>query len=77
MAAISTGIATLGLLIGGLLLLGIFTVYGFVFPYVLLDSQTISPLNGVFKFEDLKLYQGTMNSDIFAYNGQIQNQRFA
>ena len=53
------------------------TYDGFVFPYVLLDSQTISPLNGVFKFEDLKLYQGTMNSDIFAYNGQIQNQRFA
>ena len=53
------------------------TYDGFVFPYVLLDSQTINPLNGVFKFEDLKLYQGTMNSDIFAYNGQIQNQRFS
>ena len=53
------------------------TYDGFVFPYVLLESQTISPLNGVFKFEDLELYQGTMNSDIFAYNGQIQNQRFS
>ena len=53
------------------------TVYdGFNYPYVLLESQTITPLNGVFKFEDLKIYQGTMNSDIFAYNGQIQNQRF-
>ena len=50
---------------------------GSVFPYVLLESKTISPLDGVFKFENLKLYQGTMNSDIFAYNGQIQNQRFA
>ena len=53
------------------------TYDGFVFPYVLLESQTISPLNGVFKFENLELYQGTMNSDIFAYNGQIQNQRFS
>ena len=50
---------------------------GLVFPYVLLESKTISPLDGIFKFENLKLYQGTMNSDIFAYNGQIQNQRFA
>ena len=49
---------------------------GSVFPYVLLESKTISPLDGIFKFENLKLYQGTMNSDIFAYNGQIQNQRF-
>ena len=49
---------------------------GVSYPYVLLESKTISPLNGVFKFEDLELYQGTMNSDIFAYNGQIQNQRF-
>jgi len=52
------------------------TYDGFVFPYVLLETKTISPLNGIFKFEDLKLSQGTMNSDIFAYNGQIQNQRF-
>jgi hypothetical protein len=53
------------------------TVYdGFTYPYVSLASQTISPLNGVFKFEDLEIYQGKMNSDIFAYNGQIQNQRF-
>ena len=50
---------------------------GSVFPYVLLESKTISPLDGIFKFEGLELYQGTMNSDIFAYNGQIQNQRFA
>jgi hypothetical protein len=50
---------------------------GLVFPYVLLESKTISPLDGIFKFENLKLYQGTMNSDIFAYNGQIQNQRFS
>ena len=50
---------------------------GSVFPYVLLESKTISPLDGIFKFENLKLYQGTMNSDIFAYNGQIQNQRFS
>ena len=49
---------------------------GVSYPYVLLESKTISPLNGVFKFEDLEIYQGTMNSDIFAYNGQIQNQRF-
>ena len=53
------------------------TVYdGFNYPYVLLESQTITPLNDVFKFENLEIYQGTMNSDIFAYNGQIQNQRF-
>ena len=53
------------------------TVYdGFTYPYVALTSKTISPLNGVFKFEDLEIYQGKMNSDIFAYNGQIQNQRF-
>lgn len=49
---------------------------GFNYPYILLESKTISPLNGVFKFEDLPIYQGTMNSDIFSYNGQIQNQRF-
>ena len=53
------------------------TVYdGVSYPYVLLETKTISPLNNVFLFEDLELYQGTMNSDIFAYNGQIQNQRF-
>ena len=53
------------------------TVYdGQSYPYVCLSSQTISPLNGVFKFEDLEIYQGKMNSDIFAYNGQVQNQRF-
>ena len=53
------------------------TVYdGFTYPYVCLNSKTISPLNDVFKFEDLEIYQGKMNSDIFAYNGQIQNQRF-
>ena len=52
------------------------TFDGSVYPNVVLESRTISPLNNVFKFEDLKIYQGTMNSDIFAYNGQIQNQRF-
>ena len=53
------------------------TVYdGVSYPYVLLESRTISPSNNVFKFEDLEIYQGTMNSDIFAYNGQVQNQRF-
>ena len=52
------------------------TFDGSVYPYVVLESRTISPLNNVFKFEDLKIYQGSMNSDIFAYNGQIQNQRF-
>ena len=53
------------------------TVYdGVNYPYVLLETKTITPLNNVFKFENLELYQGTMNSDIFAYNGQIQNQRF-
>jgi hypothetical protein len=53
------------------------TVYdGVSYPYVLLETKTISPINDVFKFEGLELYQGTMNSDIFAYNGQIQNQRF-
>ena len=53
------------------------TVYdGVTYPYILLESKTISPLNDVFKFEGLELHQGTMNSDIFAYNGQIQNQRF-
>ena len=53
------------------------TVYdGVSYPYVLLESKTISPSNNVFKFEDLEIYQGTMNSDIFAYNGQVQNQRF-
>ena len=53
------------------------TVYdGFNYPYVLLETKTITPLNNVFKFENLELYQGTMNSDIFGYNGQIQNQRF-
>ena len=53
------------------------TVYdGQSYPYVLLETKTISPLNNVFKFEGLELYQGTMNSDIFGYNGQIQNQRF-
>ena len=49
---------------------------GVSYPYVLLETKTINPLNGIFKFEDLELYQGTMNSDIFGYNGQIQNQRF-
>ena len=49
---------------------------GINYPYVLLESQTITPVNNVFKFEDIAISQGTMNSDLFAYNGQIQNQRF-
>tara|TARA_B100001175_G_scaffold230103_1_gene196698 strand:- start:128 stop:1999 length:1872 start_codon:yes stop_codon:yes gene_type:complete len=50
---------------------------GAIYNYVLLETKTITPVLSVFKFEDLEIYQGTMNSDIFAYNGQIQNQRFA
>ena len=50
---------------------------GAIYNYVLLESKTITPVAGVFLFEDLEIYQGSMNSDIFAYNGQIQNQRFA
>ncbi len=50
---------------------------GTQFPFVLLESKTIAPLNDIWKFEGLELYQGTMNSDIFMYNGQVQNQRFA
>tara|TARA_B100000287_G_scaffold82256_1_gene74913 strand:- start:5525 stop:7396 length:1872 start_codon:yes stop_codon:yes gene_type:complete len=50
---------------------------GVQYPFVLLESKTISPLNDIWKFEGLELYQGTMNSDIFMYNGQVQNQRFA
>jgi len=50
---------------------------GAIYNYILLETKTINPTNNVFKFEDLELYQGVMNSDIFAYNGQIQNQRFS
>ena len=49
---------------------------GVNYPFVVLDTKTITPANGIFLFSDLELSQGTMNTDIYKYNSQIQNQRF-
>ena len=49
---------------------------GVNYPFVVLDTKTIAPANGVFLFDDLAIHQGSMNTDIYRYNSQIQNQRF-
>ena len=49
---------------------------GVNYPFVVLDTKTIAPANGVFLFDDLEIHQGSMNTDIYRYNSQIQNQRF-
>jgi len=49
---------------------------GITYPFVVLDTQTIGPSNGIFKFSNLEIHQGSMNTDLYKYNSQIQNQRF-
>lgn len=52
------------------------TFDGVNYPFVVLNTKTISPSNNVFLFENLEVHQGSMNTDIYKYNSQIQNQRF-
>lgn len=49
---------------------------GVSYPFVVLTTKTITPNNNIFLFDDLEITQGTMNSDVYKYNSQIQNQRF-
>ena len=53
------------------------TVYdGQNYTFVSLDNKTISPVGSQFKFEALDVYQGSLTSDIYVYDGQETNQRF-
>ena len=53
------------------------TVYdGQNYTFVSLDNKTISPVGTQFKFEALDVFQGSLTSDIYVYDGQETNQRF-
>ena len=54
------------------------TVYdGTSYTFITLDNQTITPLAGSFTFNDLKIHQGRLTTDIYRFSGQVSNQRFA
>ena len=54
------------------------TVYdGTSYTFISLDNKTITPSTGTFKFEALDVYQGKLSSDIYRYDSQVSNQRFA
>ena len=53
------------------------TVYdGTSYTFIALDDETITPISGAFRFDDLNIYQGRLATDVYRYNSQIANQRF-
>ena len=50
---------------------------GTSYTFITLDNQTITPLAGSFTFNDLKIHQGRLTTDIYRFSGQVSNQRFA
>ncbi len=50
---------------------------GTSYTFICLDNQTITPNGGTFTFQNLDVYQGKLTSDIYRYDNQISNQRFA
>ena len=50
---------------------------GSSYTFITLDNQTITPLAGAFTFNNLKIYQGKLTSDIYRFSSQVSNQRFA
>jgi len=54
------------------------TVYdGTSFTFICLDNKTIIPVNGVFTFKALDVYQGRLTTDVYRYSSEVSNQRFA
>ena len=54
------------------------TVYdGTSYTFISLDNKTITPTNGAFLFDNLDVYQGRLTTDVYRYDSQIANQRFA
>ena len=54
------------------------TVYdGTSYTFICLDNKTITPTNGAFLFDNLDVYQGRLTTDVYRYDSQIANQRFA
>ena len=51
---------------------------GTLYTFICLQNKTITPTSGItFLFDDLDIYQGQLSTDVYRYNGQIANQRFA
>ena len=50
---------------------------GTSFTFIALDNKTISPDGGTFTFKDLEIFQGKLTTDIYRFDNQISNQRFA
>ena len=50
---------------------------GTSFTFIALDNKTISPDGGTFTFKDLEVFQGKLTTDIYRFDNQISNQRFA
>ena len=50
---------------------------GTSYTFIALDNKTITAVNGVFMFDDLDIYQGKLTTDVYRYDHQVANQRFA
>ncbi len=51
---------------------------GTLYTFICLQNKTITPTSGTtFLFDDLDIYQGQLSTDVYRYNGQVANQRFA
>ena len=49
---------------------------GTSYTFIALDDETITPINGAFRFNELNIHQGRLVTDVYRYNSQIANQRF-
>ena len=50
---------------------------GTSYTFIALDNKTITAVNGAFIFNDLDVYQGRLTTDVYRYDHQVANQRFA
>ena len=50
---------------------------GTSYTFIALDNKTITAVNGAFIFKDLDIYQGRLTTDVYRYDHQVANQRFA
>ena len=46
------------------------------YTFIILDNQTVTPVAGTFRFDDLEIYQGKLTTDVYRYSSQVTNQRF-
>ena len=49
---------------------------GTSYTFIALDDETITPINGAFRFNELNIHQGRLATDVYRYNSQVTNQRF-